>query len=106
MRSWSAISTASTSGLSRYWAARASSVASGRKVPSRSGAKPALSGANGAVSVTCKPMAMRRSPELRLASESASVRWKLGAVTMTVVALMRPRARRSRIAVLTEAEIP
>ena len=52
---------------------RASSCLSGRKRPSRSGAKPSLIGLNGAVSVTCRPSAARFSPELSLSSASASL---------------------------------
>ena len=44
--------------------------------------------------------------KLTIMSAIASERWKLGAVTMTEVALMRPRATRSRIAALTPAEMP
>ena len=36
----------------------------------------------------------------------ASARLKAGATTMTEVALMRPRTRRSRIAALTPGEMP
>ena len=39
-------------------------------------------------------------------SAAASARSKLGATTMTEVALMRPRAIRSRIAALTPGEMP
>jgi hypothetical protein len=74
--------------------------------PSRTGKKPTLRGLNGAVSVTCNPIATRRAPALSMASEAASERPKLGAATITEVALMRPRTTRSRIALLTEAEMP
>jgi hypothetical protein len=78
---------------------------SGRKAPSASGAKPFVNGRNGAVSVTCNPIATFRPPALRIVSEIASDRLKLGASTMTEVALTRPRSTRSRIAALTPGAI-
>ena len=79
-------------------APRTSICSSGRNAPSRSGAKPALSGLNGAVSVTCSPIATRAAPALSTLSDAASERLKLGATTITEVALSRPRTIRSRIA--------
>ena len=63
-------------------------------------------GRNGAVSVTCSPTAARESPVLSRSSETASGRWKLGATTITDVALRRRRRIRSRIAPLTAGEMP
>ena len=79
---------------------------SGRNAPSLSGSKPALSGRNGAVSVRCSPIATRGAAELSTLSAIASERCRLGATTITEVALRRPRTIRSRIAVLTEGEMP
>ena len=70
----------------------------------RSGAKPEVSGLNGPVSVTCRPMAARVDAASR--SALASSREKLGAAVITEVALSRPREIRSRIAALTAGEMP
>ena len=104
--SWVAISIASRSRSSRRSVPRTSISSSGRNAPSRIGRKPTLIGWNGAVSVTCSPIATRRAPALSMASDAASERSKLGATTITEVALRRPRITRSRIALLTEAEMP
>jgi hypothetical protein len=61
---------------------------------------------NGAVSVRCRPTPKRRVPALSIFSEAASARWKLGAATMTEVALIWPRIKRSRIALSTASEMP
>ena len=47
-----------------------------------------------------------RAAALSMRSAAASERPKLGAATMTEVALRRPRTMRSRMAVLTEGEMP
>ena len=80
--------------------------ASETNVPSRVGRKPGLIGLNRPVSVTCRPIATRRAPALSIFSEPASERSKLGAATMTEVALSRPCTTRSRIALLTAGEMP
>ena len=101
---WRAISISRSSGLSQCASARPAMAASGRKAPSRVGAKPALIGRNGAVNVTCSPIA---APcDAAAASAAASPGEKLGASTMTEVALMRRRTMRSRIAPLTAGDMP
>jgi len=62
-----------------------------------------LNGRNGAVSVRCNPIA---ASARRLLSFAASLSSKPEATTMTDVALIAPRSRRSRIAALTAREIP
>ena len=62
------------------------------------------SGRNGAVRVKCRPIAAR--PAAASASASASAFAKLGAPTITEVALRRPRAMRSRMARFTAGEMP
>ena len=61
---------------------------------------------NGAVSVTCSPIAMPGTLALIAASDVVSSRVKAGATTMTEVALRRPRSSRSRIAAFTPCESP
>src|SRR6478735_7442380 len=87
-------------------AAWRTTAASGRKAPSLTGPKPLLRGRNGAVSPRCNPIATRGATELSTLSELASERQKLGAATSTDVALRRPRTTRSRMAILTELEMP
>ncbi len=86
--------------------ARAIMAPIGRNAPRRAGAKPGVSGRNGAVSVRCRPIATRVAAPSRVASDRASARVKLGATTITEVALSRPRATRSRIAALTAGDMP
>jgi hypothetical protein len=78
--------------------------ASGKKAPRRTGAKPSVCGGNGAVSVRCRPIAAWLAAASLSAAACAGE--KVGAITMTEVALMRRRAIRSRIAPLTAGEIP
>ena len=85
------------SGAVRAGSARPAIAASGRNAPSRSGAKPGDSGRNGAVSVTCSPIAARAAGGAQ--RRGLSLR-EARRPTMTDVALMRPRAMRSRIAAL------
>ncbi len=81
-------------------------VSNGRNAPSRTGWKLPLSGRNGAVSVTCSPTATRGETALRTLSGIAAERWKLGAATITEVALIRPLTTRSRIAASTAGDMP
>ena len=101
-----AISDTSASCRKRCSNAWPSVAASGRKAPARSGRKPLVTGRNGAVSVRWSPIATRGAAALSVSSEIASERCRLGATTITEVALMRPRTTRSRMAVLTEVEMP
>ena len=78
----------------------------GGKTPSRSGAKPLLSGLNGAVSVTCSPSAARVSPELSISSASTSSMPMCGAAIITEVALRRRFRISSRMARLTPGAMP
>jgi len=80
--------------------------ASETNVPSRVGRYPRLIGLNRPVRVTCRPIATRRAPALSIFRELASERSKLGAATMTEVALSRPCTTRLRIALLTAGEMP
>jgi hypothetical protein len=68
MRVWLEISAASNAGRNERKCARNSIAASDGNVPPCSGAKPAESGWNGAVSVTCNPIA----PRVAAAASSAS----------------------------------
>jgi hypothetical protein len=70
------------------------------------GLKLLLRGRNGAVRPRCSPIATRGVTELSVLSESASERERLGATTSTDVAFRRPRTTRSRMAMLTEFEMP
>ena len=70
------------------------------------GVNPAVNGWNGADNVRCNPIAARAPCTRSAFSVAASERWKLGATTMTDVALMRPCPTRSRIAVETDGEMP
>jgi hypothetical protein len=104
--SWVAISMAMRSRDSSRKVPRISISDNGRNDPRRVGRKPGLSGVNGAVKVTCRPMAKRREPALSIFSDAVSAGWKDGATTITEVALMRPFTRRSRIALSTASEMP
>ncbi len=103
---WAVISDLSATGSRRCITARANVAASDRNLPSRVGVKVPLSGKYGAVSVRWSPIATRRATELSASSANASKRPKLGAATITEVALMRPRTTRSRMATSTAGEMP
>ena len=86
--------------------ASAASCALDRKTPSRSGAKPALSGLNCPVSVTCRPSAARGCPELSIVSASTSSASICGAAIITEVALSRPLRISWRMPRLTPGAMP
>ena len=103
---WQLISATNVSCSKRRIAACRAVAVSGRKAPSRAGLKLLLRGRNGAVSPRCNPIATCGVTELSVLSEIASEREKLGATTSTEVAFSRPRTTRSRMAMLTEFEMP
>ena len=67
------ISITSGSGLSRRATPRLIISGIGRKPPLRSGANPSLIGANGAVSVTCRPIATRGFAGIEVIKRAACV---------------------------------
>ena len=75
-------------------------------MPPSTGRKCIVSGLNGAVSVTCRPMAQRGLPAAAASSATTSSRPIEGPTTITEVALRRPRSIRSRIARLTPGLMP